>query len=110
MRSSAERNRVSRTPELDMVDASVADRRTVGCMSCKTNAEHDNGALDARPRSRSFDREVSTCDKVNKPARQPFAPVRRGGAAGQMTEPADQADGVRGRREYRRSCAHRGVS
>jgi hypothetical protein len=51
---------VSRTPELDMVDASVADRRTVGCMSCKTNAEHDNGGPDARPRSRSFEREVST--------------------------------------------------
>jgi hypothetical protein len=68
-------------------------------MSCKTNAEHDNGGSDAQPRSRSFDREVSRCDKVKKPARPPFALVRRAAAAGQRTEPADQADGVRGRRE-----------
>jgi hypothetical protein len=69
-------------------------------MSCKTNAEHDNGGSDAQPRSRSFDREVSRCDKVKKPARPPFALVRRAAAAaGQRPEAADQADGVRGRRE-----------
>jgi hypothetical protein len=48
MRPSAERKRVSRTPELDMLEASVADRRTLSGTSCKTNAKHDNAGPDRR--------------------------------------------------------------
>jgi hypothetical protein len=68
-------------------------------MSCKTNAEHDNGGSDARPRSRSFEREVSTCDEMKNRLGRQSRLCGAGSAAGQMTEPADQADGVRGRRE-----------